>query len=152
MIDAPVGGGEIGAIEDTLSIMAGGSDETFERINPILEKIGTNINLVGGNGAEQVATACNRIVVGLTIAAVSEALIFAKKAGVDPAKVRNALSGCFAHSRVLELHGQRMLDRNFKPAAKSDCIRRTLKLLFKLQEIWGFICPIQLYCHNYGTP
>ena len=141
MLDAPVSGGDVGAIEGTLSIMAGGKDETFERIKPILEKMGENINLVGGNGAGQVAKACNQIVVGVTIAAVSEALIFAKKAGVDPAKVRKALLGGFAQSRVLELHGQRILDRNFKPGGKVRSHKKDTEIAMQVAKDLGIFLP-----------
>jgi 2-hydroxy-3-oxopropionate reductase len=106
-----------------------------------LEKMGKNINLVGGNGAGQVAKACNQIVVGVTIAAVSEALIFAKKAGVDPAKVRKALLGGFAQSRVLELHGQRMLDRNFKPGGKVRLHKKDTEIVMQVAKDLGIFLP-----------
>jgi 2-hydroxy-3-oxopropionate reductase len=141
MVDAPVSGGDVGAIEGSLSIMAGGRPEAFARVKPLLEKMGRNINLIGGNGAGQVAKACNQIVVGLTIAAVSEALIFAKKAGVDPAKVRKALLGGFAHSRVLELHGQRMLDRNFKPGGKVRLHKKDTDIAIEAAKELGIFLP-----------
>jgi 2-hydroxy-3-oxopropionate reductase len=119
MLDAPVSGGEEGAINGTLSIMVGGKPEVFRRVRPIFEAIGKSIVHVGGNGAGQTCKLCNQIVVGLAIEAVGEALVFAAKAGVDPAKVREALLGGFAQSRVLDLHGQRILERNFKPGAKA---------------------------------
>jgi 2-hydroxy-3-oxopropionate reductase len=106
-----------------------------------LEKMGKNINLVGGNGAGQVAKACNQIVVGVTIAAVSEALIFAKKAGGDPAKVRKALLGGFAQSRVLELHGQRMLDRNFKPGGKVRLHKKDTEIVMQVAKDLGIFLP-----------
>jgi 2-hydroxy-3-oxopropionate reductase len=119
MLDAPVSGGEGGAISGTLSIMVGGKPEVFQRIRPLFEKMGKNIILVGGNGAGQTCKLCNQIVVGLAIEAVGEALVFAMKAGVDPGKVREALLGGFAQSRVLDIHGQRMLERNFEPGGKA---------------------------------
>ncbi|MEW6046042.1 MAG: 2-hydroxy-3-oxopropionate reductase [Bacillota bacterium] len=118
MLDAPVSGGEKGAIEATLSIMVGGDEEVFEACRPIFEALGKNIVYMGASGAGQVTKACNQIVVAVTIQAVSEALTLAARAGVDPAKVRRALLGGFAQSRILDLHGQRMLERNFKPGFK----------------------------------
>ncbi len=114
LLDAPVSGGETGAINATLSIMAGGTAEAFERALPVFQALGKNIVRIGEAGAGQVTKAANQIVVGLTIEAISEALVLASKAGVDPAKVRQALLGGFASSRVLDVHGQRILDRNFK--------------------------------------
>lgn len=119
MLDAPVSGGEEGAINGTLSIMVGGKPEVFQRIRPVLERMGKNVIHVGENGAGHTCKLCNQIVVGLAIEAVGEALVFAMKAGVDPRKVREALLGGFAQSRVLDLHGQRMLDRNFAPGGKA---------------------------------
>ncbi len=115
MLDAPVSGGEKGAIEGTLSIMVGGPQQVFDRVRPILGAMGKNIVRIGEVGAGQVAKACNQIVVAVTIQAVSEALTLARKAGVDPARVREALLGGFAQSRILDAHGQRILDRNFQP-------------------------------------
>jgi len=115
MLDAPVSGGEAGAINATLSIMVGGSEDAFKRALPIFQALGKNIVHIGDAGAGQVTKAANQVVVGLTIAAVSEALVLAAKAGVDPAKVRQALLGGFAQSKILDAHGQKMLDRNFKP-------------------------------------
>lgn len=115
MLDAPVSGGEKGAIEGTLSIMVGGREDVVERVRPVLGAMGKNIVRIGEVGAGQVAKACNQIVVGVTIQAVSEALTLARKAGVDPARVREALLGGFAQSRILDAHGQRILDRNFTP-------------------------------------
>jgi len=115
MLDAPVSGGEAGAIGATLSIMIGGEASAVERALPIFQLLGKNIVHVGNAGAGQVTKAANQIVVGVTIAAVSEALVLATKAGVDPAKVRQVLLGGFAQSRVLDAHGQRMLEHNFRP-------------------------------------
>jgi 2-hydroxy-3-oxopropionate reductase len=114
-VDAPVSGGEQAAIDGALSIMVGGSDDDVARAMPILEALGKTITHIGGVGAGQVAKAANQLVVGMTIQAVAEALALAEGAGVDPVKVRQALLGGFAASRVLEVHGQRMIDRNFRP-------------------------------------
>jgi len=114
-LDAPVSGGEAGAKSASLSIMVGGKQEDFDRVLPVLEVMGKNINLVGAVGDGQTAKVANQIIVALTINAVSEGLLFASKAGADPAKVRGALMGGFASSKILEMHGQRMIDRNFEP-------------------------------------
>lgn len=119
MLDAPVSGGEAGAINASLSIMVGGPDDAFQRALPIFEALGKNVVHIGAAGAGQVCKACNQIVVALAIEAVSEALVLARKAGVDPAKVRQALLGGFAQSRILDAHGQRMLDRSFKPGFRA---------------------------------
>ena len=115
MLDAPVSGGEAGAIGASLSIMIGGKASAVERAMPIFQMLGKNIVHVGDAGAGQVTKAANQMVVGTTIAIVGEALVLAKKAGVDPAKVRQALLGGFAQSKILEAHGQKMLERNFNP-------------------------------------
>ena len=141
MVDAPVSGGDVGAKEASLSIMAGGDKAIFDKVLPLLEKMGNNVNLVGENGAGQVSKACNQIVVGLTIAAVAEALVFAKKSGVDPAKVRNALLGGFAQSRVLYLHGQRMLDRNFTPGAKVHLHKKDTEIAMEAAKQLGIYLP-----------
>ncbi|UUP16453.1 2-hydroxy-3-oxopropionate reductase [Nitratireductor thuwali] len=114
-LDAPVSGGEAGAKAASLSIMVGGGQKDFDRVLPILEVMGKNINLVGGVGDGQTAKVANQIIVALTIGAVSEGLLFASKAGADPAKVRAALMGGLASSKILEMHGQRMIDRTFEP-------------------------------------
>jgi len=141
MLDAPVSGGDIGAIEGTLSIMVGGKKEIFDRVLPVLQKMGKNINYVGDHGAGQVAKASNQIIVALTIEAVAEALIFAKKSGVDPEKVRNALLGGFAHSRVLELHGQRMLERNFDPGGKVRLHKKDIEIVMSVAKELGMYLP-----------
>ncbi len=115
MLDAPVSGGEVGAINAALSIMIGGKAAAVERAMPIFQVLGKNIVHIGECGAGQVTKAANQVVVGLTIAAVSEALVLAAKAGVDPGKVRQALLGGLAQSRILDVYGQKMLERNFKP-------------------------------------
>jgi 2-hydroxy-3-oxopropionate reductase len=127
-LDAPVSGGEKGAIDAALSIMVGGSDDAFERAKPIFEKLGKNIVHVGALGAGQVTKACNQIVVGVTIEAVAEALALAEASGVDPAKVRAALLGGFAQSKILEVHGQRMIDRTFNPGFKSKLHRKDMNI------------------------
>ena len=119
MIDAPVSGGEIGAKQGNLSIMVGGSQENFTRALPILRILGQNIVRVGDNGAGQVAKACNQIVVAQTIVGVAEAYEFARAADVNPAAVRDALLGGFAYSRILEVHGKRMLDNDYSPGFKA---------------------------------
>jgi len=114
-LDAPVSGGEVGAKAASLTIMVGGPQAAFDRVKPLFEKMGKNITLVGGNGDGQTTKVANQIIVALNIAAVGEALLFASRAGADPAKVRQALMGGFASSRILELHGERMIRRTFAP-------------------------------------
>jgi 2-hydroxy-3-oxopropionate reductase len=125
-LDAPVSGGEVGAKEGTLSIMAGGTESAFQRAMPILQVLSKNIVLIGESGAGQVTKACNQIVVGVTIQAISEALILARKSGINPAKVREALLGGFAQSRILDLHGQRIIERSFQPGFKIRLHRKDL--------------------------
>ena len=137
MIDAPVSGGEAGAIAAALSIMIGGKAAAVERAMPIFEKLGKNIVHVGDAGAGQVTKAANQMVVGTTIAIVSEALVLAAKAGVDPAKVRQALLGGFAQSKVLEAHGQKMLDRNFKPGFRIRLHEKDLKIALATGSEYG---------------
>ena len=115
MLDAPVSGGQVGAENATLSIMVGGKPEVFEKIKPYFDLMGKNIVHIGGNGDGQTCKVANQIVVGETIMAISEALLFASKAGADPAKVREALLGGFAQSRIMDLHGKRMIERTFQP-------------------------------------
>lgn len=130
-LDAPISGGDIGAQQGTLSIMVGGSESAFQRALPILQTMGKNIVHVGEAGAGQVTKACNQIVVSMTVQAVAEALTLAKKAGVDPAKVRAALLGGFAQSRVLDVHGQRMLDRTFAPGFKLKLHRKDMNIVLQ---------------------
>ncbi|MDR9805638.1 2-hydroxy-3-oxopropionate reductase [Rhizobium hidalgonense] len=127
-VDAPVSGGEVGAKAASLTIMAGGKDEAFERARPLFEKMGKNITLVGRVGDGQTAKVANQIIVGLTIEAVSEALLFAKRAGADPAKVRAALMGGFAASRILEVHGERMVKETFDPGFRIRLHRKDMML------------------------
>jgi 2-hydroxy-3-oxopropionate reductase len=127
-LDAPVSGGEVGARNAALTIMVGGRPEAFERAKPLFEKMGKNITLVGGTGDGQTAKVANQIIVGLTIEAVAEALTFARKAGADPARVREALMGGFAASRILEVHGERMIKRTFDPGFRIRLHRKDLSL------------------------
>jgi 2-hydroxy-3-oxopropionate reductase len=127
-VDAPVSGGEIGAKNATLSIMVGGAELAFNRVKPLFELMGKNINLIGDNGAGQTCKVANQIIVALTIEAVGEALLFASKSGVDPSRVRQALMGGFAASRILEVHGQRMIDRSFDPGFRVELHQKDLNL------------------------
>ena len=127
-LDAPVSGGEVGAKAGTLTIMVGGDQETFDKAKPLLELMGQNITLVGGNGDGQTCKVANQIIVALTIEAVGEALLFASKAGADPAKVREALMGGFASSKILEIHGERMIKRTFEPGFRIELHQKDLNL------------------------
>ncbi|MDK2821649.1 MAG: 2-hydroxy-3-oxopropionate reductase [Clostridia bacterium] len=140
-LDAPVSGGDVGAQEGTLSIMVGGSKEAFERALPIFKVLGKNITLVGEAGAGQVAKAANQVIVGVTIQAVAEALTLAKRNGVDPAMVHQALMGGFAQSKILEIHGQRMLDNNHKPGFKSRLHRKDLSIALEAAREVGLPLP-----------
>jgi 2-hydroxy-3-oxopropionate reductase len=141
MLDAPVSGGEIGAINATLSIMVGGKPEVFARVRPLFEAMGKNIVHIGPNGAGQVAKACNQIVVALTIEAVAEALAFARRQDVDAAKVREALLGGFAGSKILEVHGKRMLDRDYKPGFKTRLHQKDLRIALDSAHAQGLGLP-----------
>ena len=127
-LDAPVSGGEVGAKAASLTIMVGGEQAVFDRVKPLFELMGKNINLIGGNGDGQTCKVANQIIVALNIAAVSEALVFASKAGADPAKVRAALMGGFAASRILEVHGERMVKRTFNPGFRIALHQKDLNL------------------------
>jgi 2-hydroxy-3-oxopropionate reductase len=140
-LDAPVSGGEVGAKNAALTIMAGGKPEVFERAKPLFEKMGKNITLVGGVGDGQTAKVANQIIVGLTIEAVAEALTFAKKAGADPAKVREALMGGFAASRILEVHGERMIKRTFDPGFRIRLHRKDLSLAIDAAKALNLALP-----------
>jgi 2-hydroxy-3-oxopropionate reductase len=140
-VDAPVSGGETGAINAALTIMAGGTEEAFDRALPLFQKMGKSATLIGGSGAGQVAKACNQILTGVGIMAVAEAFNFAAKSGVDPAKVREALLGGFAYSRILENHGQRMLDRNFKPGFKAWMHQKDLRIVMEEAHRLGLSVP-----------
>ena len=141
MLDAPVSGGERGAIDGTLSIMVGGQEDAFARALPILEILGGNVTHVGGSGAGQVAKACNQLIVGATIQAVGEALVLAAKAGVDPATVREALLGGFAGSKILEVHGQRMLRGDFAPGFRSALHLKDAGIVTETAEELGSPIP-----------
>jgi 2-hydroxy-3-oxopropionate reductase len=130
-LDAPVSGGVVGAEAGTLSIMVGGEKAAFDKALPVFQGMGKNIVHIGESGAGQVTKACNQIVVGLNTLAVAEAYCFARKSGVDPAKVREALLGGFAYSKILENHGQRMLDRNFKPGFKAWMHQKDLNIVLR---------------------
>jgi len=127
-LDAPVSGGEVGAKAASLTIMVGGPERAFTTVKPLFEKLGKNITLVGGNGDGQTTKVANQIIVALTIEAVGEALLFASKAGADPAKVREALMGGFASSRILEVHGERMIKRTFDPGFRIELHQKDLSL------------------------
>ena len=127
-LDAPVSGGEVGAKAGTLTIMVGGEQETFDTVRPLFELMGQNITLVGKNGDGQTCKVANQIIVALTIEAVAEALLFASKAGADPAKVREALMGGFASSKILEIHGERMIKRTFDPGFRVQLHQKDLNL------------------------
>ena len=127
-LDAPVSGGEVGARDGTLTIMVGGRADVFERARPIFDVLGKNVTLIGGPGAGQTAKVANQIIVGLTIEAVAEGLLFAERAGADPAVVRQALMGGFASSRVLEVHGERMVNEAFEPGFRLRLHRKDLGL------------------------
>lgn len=141
MLDAPVSGGQVGAQNASLSIMVGGPAEVFEKIKPYFEIMGKNIVLIGGNGDGQTCKVANQIVVALTIEAVGEALLFASKAGADPAKVRSALLGGFAHSRILELHGERMIRRTFQPGFRVRLHQKDLNLALESARKMGLSLP-----------
>ena len=140
-LDAPVSGGEVGAKAATLTIMVGGSEEGFAKVKPFFELMGKNINLIGKNGDGQTCKVANQIIVALNIAAVSEALVFASKAGADPAKVRAALMGGFAASRILEVHGERMIKRTFNPGFRIKLHQKDLSLALAGARELGVALP-----------
>jgi 2-hydroxy-3-oxopropionate reductase len=140
-LDAPVSGGEVGAKAASLTIMVGGPQKAFERAKPLFELMGKNITLVGGNGDGQTTKVANQIIVALNIAAVGEALVFASKAGADPAKVRQALMGGFASSRILEVHGERMIKRTFAPGFRIGLHQKDLNLALAGARTLGVALP-----------
>ncbi len=140
-VDAPVSGGEVGAKNATLTIMVGGSDAAFARVKPLFELMGKNITLVGGNGDGQTAKVANQIIVALNIEAVAEALLFAARNGADPAKVRQALMGGFASSRILEVHGERMIKRTFDPGFRIELHQKDLNLALTAARSLGLSLP-----------
>ena len=142
LLDAPVSGGEIGAADGTLSIMVGGDAAAVERARPVLEAMGRSVVRIGGSGAGQLAKACNQLIVGATIAAVAEALALARAAGVDPAVVRDALAGGFAASRVLEVHGRRMLERDFVPGGRTALQAKDAHIVLDTAETLGLDLPV----------
>ncbi len=141
MLDAPVSGGEAGAIQGSLSIMVGGVASVFERVRPLFEIMGKNIVHIGDHGAGQVCKSCNQVVIAQTLAGVGEALLLARASGVDPAKVRAALLGGFANSRVLEVHGQRMIDRDFNPGFKARLHQKDMRLVLEAAHELGLALP-----------
>jgi 2-hydroxy-3-oxopropionate reductase len=140
-VDAPVSGGEVGAKNAALTIMVGGNQAAFDKVKPVFEQLGKNITLVGGNGDGQTCKVCNQIIVALNIEAVSEALLFASKAGADPAKVRQALMGGFAASRILEVHGERMIKRTFNPGFRIELHQKDLNLALQGARAMGVALP-----------
>jgi 2-hydroxy-3-oxopropionate reductase len=140
-IDAPVSGGQVGAEQATLSIMCGGKPEIFEKVKPLFEKMGKNITLVGGNGDGQTCKVANQIIVALNIEACAEALLLASKMGADPEKVRQALMGGFASSRILELHGKKMIDRQFKPGFRVRLHQKDLNIALSTARSIGMSLP-----------
>lgn len=140
-LDAPVSGGEVGAKAGTLSIMVGGDEAVFERIKPLFALMGKNITLVGGNGDGQTAKVANQIIVALNIEAVAEALLFAARAGADPARVRQALMGGFASSKILEVHGERMVKRSFDPGFRIALHQKDLNLALASARELGVALP-----------
>jgi 2-hydroxy-3-oxopropionate reductase len=141
MLDAPVSGGERGAIDGTLSIMVGGDAAAFERTKPVLGVLGSSVVHVGSSGAGQVCKAANQLVVAATIEAVAEALALAERSGVDPAKVREALLGGFAGSKILDVHGRRMLDRAFDPGFRVRLHRKDARIVMELAAEVGARVP-----------
>ncbi|GGC00415.1 2-hydroxy-3-oxopropionate reductase [Pseudoduganella buxea] len=140
-LDAPVSGGEVGAKAGSLTIMVGGSEAAFDKVKPLFQLMGKNITLVGGNGDGQITKVANQIIVALTIEAVGEALLLAAKAGADPARVREALMGGFAASRILEVHGERMVKRTFDPGFRIDLHRKDLNLALTTGRQLGVALP-----------
>ena len=140
-LDAPVSGGEVGAKAASLTIMVGGSEAAFAKVKPLFELMGKNITLVGGNGDGQTTKVANQIIVALTIEAVAEALLYASKAGADPAKVRQALMGGFASSRILEVHGERMVKRTFAPGFRIELHQKDLNLALSTGRQLGVALP-----------
>ncbi len=146
-VDAPVSGGTVGAEQATLSIMAGGSEADIERVRPVFEALG-KCTPIGPVGAGQLAKLANQAIVGITIGAVSEALLLAAKGGADPAAVREALMGGFAGSRILELHGQRMIDRDFSPGAPARIQLKDLRMILDEARSEGLTLPLSQQVHN----
>lgn len=140
-LDAPVSGGEVGAKAASLTIMVGGSQEDFDRATPVFEKMGQNVTLVGGTGVGQTTKVANQIIVALTIEAIGEAMVFATKAGADPEKVRSALMGGLASSKILEIHGERMYKRTFDPGFRIELHQKDLNLALQGAKSLGVALP-----------
>lgn len=140
-LDAPVSGGEVGAKAASLTIMVGGNEPAFNTVKPLFDLMGKNVTLVGGNGDGQTTKVANQIIVALTIEAVGEALLLAAKAGADPAKVRQALMGGFASSRILEVHGERMIKRSFDPGFRISLHQKDLNLALTTARQLGLSLP-----------
>jgi 2-hydroxy-3-oxopropionate reductase len=147
-LDAPVSGGEVGAKAASLTIMVGGPQAAFDRVRPLFDLMGKNVTLVGGNGDGQTTKVANQIIVALTIEAVGEALLFASKAGADPAKVRKALMGGFAASRILEVHGARMIERNFDPGFRIELHQKDLNLALQGARALRVALPATAACQE----
>lgn len=147
-IDAPVSGGQVGAEEGNLTIMCGGDEEAFDRVRPLLETVGEKITRMGDSGSGQVTKFANQLIVAQTIDAVAQALRMAELAGVDPALVRDALLGGFAESRILELHGERMVNRDFAPGGRSELQLKDVRLVCELAERLGLNSPTLRNCRN----
>ncbi|UGA57672.1 2-hydroxy-3-oxopropionate reductase [Vibrio sp. VB16] len=140
-LDAPVSGGEVGAVAGSLSIMVGGHEDIFNKVKPLFEIMGKNVTLVGGNGDGQTCKVANQIIVALNIEAVSEALVFASKAGADPAKIRQALMGGFASSKILEVHGERMVKGTFDPGFRISLHQKDLNIALEGAKALGVNLP-----------
>lgn len=147
-LDAPVSGGDVGAKAATLTIMVGGPERAYEIVKPVFDLIGKTITLVGGNGDGQTTKVANQIIVALTIEAVGEALLFASKAGADPARVRQALMGGFANSRILEVHGERMVKRSFEPGFRIALHQKDLSLALSGARALGISLPNTATCQE----
>ena len=147
-LDAPVSGGDVGAKAGSLTIMVGGPEAAFEKVKPIFALMGKNITLVGGAGDGQTTKVANQIIVALTVEAVGEALVFASKAGADPARVRQALMGGFANSRILEVHGERMIKRNFDPGFRIELHQKDLSLALQGARSLGVSLPNTATCQE----
>jgi 2-hydroxy-3-oxopropionate reductase len=147
-VDAPVSGGQVGAQNAALTIMCGGTQQAFDRVKPLFELMGKNITLIGDNGAGQTCKVANQIIVAATIEAVGEALLFASKAGADPAQVRTALMGGFASSRILEVHGERMIKRNFQPGFRIALHQKDLNLALAGAKELGIALPATSTCQQ----
>lgn len=141
MLDAPVSGGEIGAINATLTIMVGGDEKTFDFLRPLFDTLGKTVSRIGGSGAGQVAKACNQVITGVGVAAVAEALNFARKSGVDAGAVREVLLGGFAASRILDVHGGRMVRREFEPGFKSWMHQKDMRIVLEEAHRLGLQLP-----------